>query len=170
MLLLHPFSLCYVTFAFWTAVPTYTWDRLSDVSSPAAPLILYLQPQLSGCHVLFYVTPSIRSWHTNVVRLGVGVCQLMWFAYRCLLFLFISLGKSFGSYQPSQSADLELDACLRCFCLSGFSAAAPADRGQDVVRTPGGWSRSQAAAWCWSSGLRSERSDIHRYIKTACLS
>lgn len=64
------------------------------------------------------------------------------------------------------TADLELIACLWCLCLSGFSAAAAADRGQNVVRTSGGWSRCQTTPWCWSSSLRSERSYIHRYFET----
>lgn len=48
-------------------------------------------------------------------------------------------------------------------CVSGFSAAAAADRGQDVVWTSGFWTRCQTTARCWSSSLWSERSYIHRY-------
>uniref|UniRef100_A0A3Q3F7I5 Prohibitin n=1 Tax=Labrus bergylta TaxID=56723 RepID=A0A3Q3F7I5_9LABR len=48
------------------------------------------------------------------------------------------------------------------FCVSGFSAAAAADRRQDVIRTSGSRSGSQTAARCRSSGLRREGGDIHR--------
>lgn len=48
-------------------------------------------------------------------------------------------------------------------CVSGFSAAAAADRRQDVFRTSGRRTRLEAADWCWSSGLHSEGSHIHRY-------
>lgn len=46
--------------------------------------------------------------------------------------------------------------------VSGFSAAAAADRRQDVFRTSGRRTRLEAADWCWSSGLHSEGSHIHR--------
>lgn len=100
-----------------------------------------------------------------LLRFGVGTCQLLWVVHRLYLSLSVSAWRSVRNYQPSRWLDLEMVACLRCFCLSGFYAAAAADRGQDVVGTSGGWSRRQAPAGCWSSGLRSERSYIHGYMK-----
>ena len=82
---------------------------------------------------------------------------------RSFLFFYVSVWRSAWNEQPSQSLALEPNAC---WCLSGFSAAAAADRGQDVVRTSGSWSRCQTTAWCWSASIRSQRSYVHRYVET----
>ncbi|MED6269372.1 hypothetical protein CHARACLAT_032446 [Characodon lateralis] len=48
-----------------------------------------------------------------------------------------------------------------CFVLAGFSAAAAADRRQDVLRTSGSRNWSQTPDWSWSSGLCSQGGYLH---------
>lgn len=88
-----------------------------------------------------------------------GPCQPTRLSYRSFSFSFVSMHEDLAeAVNPLRLMHVSGT------CVSGLSAAAAADCGQDVVRTSGCWTRSQTTARCWSSSLWSERSYIHRYV------
>lgn len=64
------------------------------------------------------------------------------------------------------NSSVGLRSRLKCrCCVSGFPAAAAADRGQDVVRTSGGGAWHQTSNRSGGAGLWSEGSNLYRYVK-----